>query len=144
MTGEQAADEANPVTDEESENQAEQTRSSHKAPMEPCESAAGEGKRQGEGRSYQCHSRDGADAENQQVENGPLRFANGAQDQQRDRSGACQAVNYADKQRAQGVKEPQSLEGSAQPTGSGEGISMMVAGRDVGMPVKVQVGAVSV
>src|SRR5260370_33543963 len=136
MTGEEATDETDPVTDKESENQAEQTRSSHKAPIKPRESITCGRKWKGEGRGDQCHPRDGADAENQQVENCPLRLANGAQDQQRDRSGACQAVNYADKQRAQGVKEPQSLEGSAQPTGSGQGSGMMVAGRRVGMPVK--------
>src|SRR6266705_6402324 len=107
MIGEETAGKTDLVTDKEPETQTEETRPNHEASIEPRELVTGERKRQGERGGNQHHSRDGAEAENQQVKNRPLRITNRAQHQQSHRGGTCQTVNDANEQRAQGMKKTQ-------------------------------------
>src|SRR5882762_5033937 len=116
MIGEETDDETYLVTDKEPETHTEKAGPNHEATIQPRKFVTAKGKRQGECGGDQHHSGDGADAENQQVENRPFRVANRAQYQQSYRGGTCQTVNDADEQRAQSVKKPQPLKRSAQPT----------------------------
>src|SRR6266576_1527408 len=144
MIGEETAGKTDLVTDKEPETQTEETRPNHEASIEPREFVTGERKRQGKRGGNQHHSRDGADAENQQVENRPLRITNRAQHQQSHRGGTCQTVNDANEQRAQGMKKTQPPKRSTQPIRRRETIAVMIRGRGVGMPVKMHVGTVLV
>ena len=72
-------------------------------------------KRQGQGCGDEHHAGDGADAEDEEIEQRPLGIANRAEDEQSDGGGACQAVNDADEQRTHGVKETEAREGCAEP-----------------------------
>ena len=144
MTGEETADKTDLVTDKEPETQTEEARPNHEASIEPRELVTGERKRQGERGGNQHHSRDGAEAENQQVKNRPWRITNRAQHQQSHRGGTCQTVNDADEQRAQHVKKTQPPKRSTQPIRRRETIAVMIRCRGVGMPVKMHVGTVLV
>src|SRR5260370_36006111 len=116
MVGKKAGGETDLVTDKKPKTQTEETRSHHEAAMEPREPGTGKRKRQGQGRGDQHHSGDGADAENQQVQNRPLRIMDEAQQPQSYRGGTRQAVKDANEQRAQGVKKPPALHLQKQPT----------------------------
>src|SRR5229473_1613365 len=144
MVGKKAGGETDLVTDKKPKTQTEETRSHHEAAMEPREPGTGKRKRQGQGRGDQHHSGDGADAENQQVQNRPLRIVDGAQHQQSYRSGTRQAMNDANEQRAQGVKKPQARQWPAKPTRRREAGGVMFRSRGVRMPVKMHAGAVLV
>src|SRR5712692_7785363 len=152
MAREQAVDISDVIANKESEAQTYQARSSDESPVQPGEFVTRKGKRQGQGRGDQHHSRDGADAENQQVEHCPFRLSDGAQNEEGDGGGTGQAVDDADEQRPQGMKKSQSLEGGAQalrsapgkPAGWREAFAMVILARGVRMPVKVHAGAVSV
>lgn len=100
MAGEEAVDEADVIADENPKTQAEQAGAEDEAAIEPCEAMAGEGKGQGQGGRDEHHAGDGANAEDEQIEQRPLGTANRAQDQQSDGGGTCQAVDNAHKQRA--------------------------------------------
>lgn len=78
MAGEEAFDEADLITDKKPESQAEKAGAGDEAAIEPGEFVAGERKGQREGGGNQHHSGDGANSKNQQIEDGPFRFADGA------------------------------------------------------------------
>jgi hypothetical protein len=63
MISEETADETDLIADKEPKTQTEETRPDREASIEPRESGTGKGKRQGERRGDQHHSRDGANAE---------------------------------------------------------------------------------
>ena len=113
MSGEETAGEPDLVTEKEPETQTEQTRSSHEALIEPRESGACKRKRQSERGGDEHHSGDGAGAENQQIENRPVRIANRAQYQQSHCGRTSQSVDDANEQRAQGMKKSEPLKRSA-------------------------------
>src|SRR5882762_11214055 len=144
MIGEETADKTDLVTDKEPKTQTEETRPNHEASIEPREFVTRESKRQGERGGNQHHSCDGADAENQQVKNRPLRITNRAQHQQSHCGGTCQTVNDANEQRAQHVKKTQSPKRSTQPIRRRETIAVMIRGRGVGMPVEMHAGTMLV
>src|SRR5260370_10602718 len=144
MVGKKAGGETDLVTDKKPKTQTEETRSHHKAAMEPREPGTGKRKRQGQGGGDQHNSGDGPDAENQQVQTRPLRIMDGAQHQQSYGGGTRQAVNDANEQRAQGVKKPQAFKWPTQPTRRREAGAVMVRGRGMRMPVKMYAGVMLV
>jgi len=144
MPGEEAADEANVVADENSKTQAEQAGAEDEAAIEPGEAMAGKRKRQGQSSRNQHHACDSANAEDEQIEQRPLGIANRAQHKQSDGGGACEAVNDAHEQGAQGVKEAEARERAAQPIRGEEAVGVMLLRGRVGMPVKMQMVVVLV
>jgi hypothetical protein len=67
---------------------------------------------------------------------------NGAQDQERDGGGACQAMDDTYEQRAQGVEKAEVLDGITKPIRDRKRIAMVFSGGGVRMPVVVDVGVV--
>ena len=67
MAGEEAADEANVVADENPKTQAENAGAEDKAAVEPRKAMACERKRQRQRGGDEHHASNGADAENQQI-----------------------------------------------------------------------------
>src|SRR6266852_5640182 len=104
MIGEEATDDTDLVADKESKSQTDKAGANHEAAIEPREFVSREGKRQRQGGGDQHHPGDGADAENQQVEDRPFRIVNGAKYEQGDGGGTGEAVNDAYEQRAQDMK----------------------------------------
>ena len=78
MAGEEAVDEADVVANENPKTQAENAGAEDEAAIEPSETMAGKRKRQGHGGGDQHHAGDGADAEDEQIEQRPLGIANRA------------------------------------------------------------------
>src|SRR5256884_2865779 len=78
MTAKEAVQEADVVTDKNPKTQADQARAKDKAAIKPSEAVAGKRERQGQGGGNQHHAGNRAQPENQQIEQRPLRLANGA------------------------------------------------------------------
>src|SRR5690242_20076314 len=78
MAGEEPVHEANVVADENPKTQAEKARAEDEAAVEPFEAMAGKRKRQGQRGGDQHHAGDGADAEDEQIQQRPLGIANRA------------------------------------------------------------------
>jgi len=78
MAGEEAVDETDVVANENPKTQAENAGAEDEAAIEPSETMAGKRKRQGHGGGDQHHAGDGADAEDEQIEQRPLGIANRA------------------------------------------------------------------
>ena len=144
MAGEEAVDETDVVANENPKTQAENAGAEDEAAIEPGKTMAGERKRKGHRGGDEHHAGDGADAEDEQIEQRPLGTANRAQDQQSDGGGACKAVDDADEQGAQDVKEAEASKRLAQPIRGDEAVGVMLRRSRVRMPVKMQVVAVFV
>ena len=78
MAGEEAVREADVVANKNSKTQTEKAGAKDEGAIEPGEPMARKGKRQGQGRGDQHHASDGANAENEQVQQRPLGLADGA------------------------------------------------------------------
>lgn len=97
MGGEEAVDETDLEGQEEAEAETEQTGANDEPAIEPSEAGTGVGKRKSQADGDEHHSGDGAEAENQEIENSPTRLVNGAEHEKRDGGGTRQAVNDTDK-----------------------------------------------
>ncbi len=139
MAGEEAVDETDVVANENPKTQAENAGAEDEAAIEPGKTMAGERKRKGHRGGDEHHAGDGADAEDEQIEQRPLGTANRAQDQQSDGGGACKAVDDADEQGAQSVEEAEVREQVAQPIRGDEAVGVMLLRSRMRMPVKMQV-----
>ena len=138
MAGKEAVQEADVVTDKNPKTQTDKARAKDKAAIKPSEVVAGNGERQGQCGGNQHHAGNRAHPENQQIEQRPLRLANGAQNEEGNGRGSGEAVYDADEKRAQGVKEAEVHEGFAQPTRRGEAIAVMLLDGRVRVPVKMK------
>ena len=144
MAGEEAIGEPGLIANEKPEAQTEQPGRCHESTIQPRKSGAGERKRQGECRGDQHHACDRAGAKNQQIEDCPFRIVNGAQHQESNGGGTCQAVNDSNEQGPQGVIKAQTLKRSAKPSRGRKAIAVMFGGRRVRVPMKMDAGAVFV
>ena len=144
MAGEQTIDEADLVGQKQAETQAEQTRTGHKATIQPSEARTRvrKGKRHRNGNEH--HPSDGAQAENKKIKDAPAGLANGAKHQKRNRRRACQAMHYANHQRAQGVEETQLGERCTHPLRRRKGVAVVLLRRLVRVPMIVQARVVFV
>ncbi len=95
VSHEEAIDEANPVSNEESEAQAEQTRGQCQLTGELLTSLSHQPERRGEAHRNQHHARDGANAEDQEVSNRPVDVCDRGQDQQGDGRGTGKSMHHA-------------------------------------------------
>ena len=147
MGGEEPVYNADTVSDKQAKNQADHAGCRNQPLVEPSQTAAGEGEGNGEGQRHQHHPRDRTETKDQQVENGPSRFANCAQHQQRDRGRSGKTVDDANQQRPQRMKDSQPRERSAQPMGRLDFLGVMFrAGRwrTVGVRMHVRVHSMAV
>lgn len=115
MSGEEAVYKADPVSDEQTKNQADHARCCNQSVVEPGQTTAREGEGNGEGQRHQHHACDRSESKDQQVENGPARLTYCAQHQERNRGRAGQAMDDTYEQRPQRMKDSQPRERSAQP-----------------------------
>ena len=99
MAGEQAVDEPNAIANEQAEGETQKTGTGYQPSIHSRETISRKRKGQRDGRGDEHHASNGADAKNKQIQYGPIRGANGAQDEQRYSRGTCEAVHDADEQR---------------------------------------------
>jgi len=98
MSREQTACEANLVNHQETERQAKHSRG-HRQIAGDALASTYEPECRSKAQGDHHHARDGAQSENQQIGNGPVRIPDGAEDEQGNRRRSRQAVNDADCQR---------------------------------------------
>jgi len=114
MACEKTVHEADVVGNEETETEAEQAGGHSQAAVKPNEAPPGVRARDRDGRGDQHHARDGAHAEDEQVDDPEGGIADGGKHEQGDGSGSGQAMYDADNQGSEGMVQPKPIGRSPQ------------------------------
>ena len=146
MAGEEAVDETHLVDDEEAEDEADHTGSESHAAIEAREASLGELEGDGYGGGDEHHAGDGAEAENEKIQNCPARDADRGEDKKGYGCGACQTVDDAHGERADDVVETEAAEMAIHPANRSGclGVPVRFGVVAVGMSVNVVAMAVRV
>ena len=139
MAAEETIHKAHLVGKEQTKAEAEQARS-HGHPTIPArKSLGGVSKWNGDYRGNHHHPCNRANAEEQEIGNGPPRITNGCHHQQRDCRGACQPMDDTDNQGAQHVVQSQTPERPVEPSLWRGGFSVGMPGESIALSVRVHV-----
>ena len=112
--GEEAVNEAHLVDDEQTKGQADASGYGAEIAVQPLRSAAGEVHGRGEGDGDDHHAGDGADAEDEEVGDSPMRVVQGGEHEEGDGCGAGEAMDQTDDEGAAPLVEAPSRPGSVE------------------------------
>jgi hypothetical protein len=110
VAGEEAVDETHLVDDEESKGDAQDSGGDGQAAVEPLPALANVVKSRGHAEGDEHHAGDGADAEEEEVGDGPMGIVDGGEDEESYGGGAGQTVDEADDERPSPLVERPSSE----------------------------------
>jgi len=124
VAGEEAVDETHLVDDEESEGDAQDSGGDGQAAVEPLPAVANVVKGRCHAEGDEHHAGDGADAEEEEVGDGPVGIVDGGEDEESNGGGAGQTVDEADDERPNPLVEGPSSEFAVGESHGGIGVAV--------------------